>query len=129
MKKIIAKILMILYVIPLIGISITVHYCGGEISSISWFQTQDDKCDCGSEKMKGDCCQDKSFTFIANFEQIKSNKISDEVFNVVFFELPKVEQIFKHFDVSRLSQRKLYWQHPPNLYTDPLFILNSVYRI
>ena len=45
------------------GITITTHYCGGKLASVSVNLLDTEKCACGSKKMKKDCCKTTTCTF------------------------------------------------------------------
>ena len=83
MKKLIAILLMFLYIIPAIGVTVKTHCCGGKVTSLSLnpFDTKH-KCPCGSKKMKKDCCKDETTTFKLDDEQQKTKQISCNVVNL-----------------------------------------------
>lgn len=76
MKKIISIALLFHYVIPVIGISLSVQYCSEEITSISFGFDNSEKCVCGSKKMKQICCQDKNFSLKLKADQHKAPHVS-----------------------------------------------------
>lgn len=62
-KRILGLLLFFLYLIPSIGISGSLHYCGGEVAAIVIIPTDEHPCACGpDEPMDGSCCQDKAFS-------------------------------------------------------------------
>lgn len=129
MKKFVVTILLLLYLIPTFGINVTVHYCGGEISSVSFGTVATDKCACGSKKMKKNCCQDKNFSFEVDDDQSKTQVV--EITFLKYFDiqadLPKAFQ----FDYQYFPQiaTEDYFHHPPNNVKPPLYILHQVFRI
>ena len=129
MKKIIVTIFLLLYLIPTFGVNVTVHYCGGEISSVSFGEAGIDKCACGSKKMKKNCCQDKKFSFEVDDDQSKTPEAAItflKSFDIQTF-LPKA---FK-FDYNYFPQITSgdYFHHPPNNVKTALYILHQVFRI
>lgn len=59
MKKITAIILLFLFLLANTGIAVTVHYCGGRLSSFNFFSFVKSPCKCGKKSMKKDCCKNK----------------------------------------------------------------------
>ena len=57
MKRISLISLLFLYLIPAIGFSFNVHWCGGKVNSIKILSLEDDACICG-EKLPLGCCKD-----------------------------------------------------------------------
>ena len=115
--------------IPTFGINVNVHYCGGEISSISFGTSDADKCACGIKKMKKNCCEDKNFSFQVNDDQIKTQGftiISPNSFSVQVFS-PKAFQFENNYFPLITSED--YFHHPPNKVKPPLFLLHQVFRI
>ena len=129
MKKIIVTLLLILYLIPTSGINLSVHYCGGKISSIYFGTITTDKCACGSKKMKKNCCQDKNFSFQVDDEQIKAttSKLSfAKSFNLQIPFLHTFEFGYNpYFSITTTD----YFHFHPNYIKQPLYILNQVFRI
>jgi hypothetical protein len=63
MKYFASIVLSLLYLLPSVGLAISKHYCGGEISSVSCLPFHEHDCGCGEKEMDSDCCKDE-FCFI-----------------------------------------------------------------
>ena len=129
MKKFVVTILLLLYLIPTFGINVTVHYCGGVISSVSFGAVATDKCACGSKKMKKNCCQDKKFSFEGDDDQSKTQIVAITFFKFCDIQavLPKTFQFdYQYFPLIAAEN---YFHHPPNSVKPPLYILHQVFRI
>ncbi len=129
MKKFVITILLFLYLIPTFGINVTVHYCGGNISSIAFGAVNKDKCACGSNKMKKNCCEDKTFSFEVDDDQTRTQEsVLTFTYSLVFdITLPQsFEFSYTSFPVLASSD---YFHHPSNYVKPPLYILNQVFRI
>jgi hypothetical protein len=50
------------------GLAVSLHYCGGKVSSISIGEKQK-KCACGKKKMAKSCCKDKTTTLAIDDDQ------------------------------------------------------------
>jgi len=129
MKKILATILLILYLMPTFGLNVTVHYCFGKIASVSLGSSATNQCVCGIKKTTRSCCIDKNFTFQVDDNQIKTqncvisiNKsLGIKALNPISFKFEQLNfslVVFKH-----------NFYHPPNKAILPLYILNQVFRI
>lgn len=61
MKRIASILLFLIYLVPAIGVSVTMHYCGGRLASASLRLRPESKvCPCGMKAVKRSCCKDKT---------------------------------------------------------------------
>lgn len=72
LKKITYIIFTLFYLVLATKVSATIHFCGGAISSISFFEQKSEVCDCGKMSNKS-CCHD--FTFTCKFDNSNTNLI------------------------------------------------------
>ncbi|WP_264552489.1 HYC_CC_PP family protein [Flavobacterium sp. N2038] len=92
LKKCTGLFLALLLLVSNIGFAFDVHYCGGEIASVSLNTTvsgtPEKKC-CGASEKKSSCCKDK----VVHIEK----KSDHATFKIFFFQLdfPAVIQEFK----------------------------------
>jgi hypothetical protein len=70
LKNITYIILTLVYLVLATKVSATIHFCGGTISSISFFEQKSEVCDCGKMSNKS-CCHD--FTFTCKFDNSNTN--------------------------------------------------------
>jgi hypothetical protein len=56
-RKFVASLLLVLYLLPAEGIHLHRHFCSGEVAAISYFSKTDEK-DCCGEDRCDDCCYD-----------------------------------------------------------------------
>jgi len=59
LKKSISILLLFLFLFSNSGMAISLHWCGGKISSIHLFKGGKHSCKCGKKAMKPNCCKDK----------------------------------------------------------------------
>ena len=126
LRKCTGLFLAFLLLVSNIGFAFDVHYCGGEIASVSLNTTAsaapEKKC-CGASEKKSSCCKDK----VVHFEK-KSDNATLKMF---FFQLafPAVIQEYKPFAFLAISNFKSNQVIP--YYSDanapPLFKLYSQY--
>lgn len=130
MKKITVILLMFLYLIPAIGITVSAHYCGGRLSSVSLnpFDTSH-KCSCGSKKMKKDCCKDVVNTFELDDEQKRPQPILFN-FGAIAIAPPAVScaVVYNHKSPI-LSAEFDHRSHPPDDVKHPLYLRHQVFQI
>jgi hypothetical protein len=62
MKKATVIILSFMYLVFSTGLTMSVHYCGGEVNSISFTEGIKDCSSCGKKAMKG-CCKDQTSSY------------------------------------------------------------------
>lgn len=129
MKKIATTFLLLLYLIPIFGVNVTVHYCGGEISSIFLGETSDNKCACGVKKMKKNCCEDENFSYQVDDDHAKAQQFSistPKTFDIQAIQPLSFQLANVFFPLITLDD---YFHHPPDNKKQPLYILNQVFLI
>jgi hypothetical protein len=68
MKRFLSIILSFLYISLSTSAAISIHYCGGELESIS-INSYSEGCCCGSSEMSRDCCKDESLVLKLDTDQ------------------------------------------------------------
>jgi hypothetical protein len=107
MKRIALLFFAFLYLMPAVGFSINVHWCGKKINSVSIGHLKADNCPCG-KKMKRNCCSD-FHTFVklddshkaAPTVSVAANKLTQPVTLAAFGVIQNNTLIrsFIHFDL------------------------------
>ncbi|MCG3165034.1 MAG: hypothetical protein POELPBGB_00794 [Bacteroidia bacterium] len=128
MKRISIIFIMFLYLIPSIGFSVTVHYCGGKIASVSFFNEKG-KCGCGNKKMKKDCCKDETTIYQLDNEQQKIQQCSFNFQQTKEFQ-PALNINEQTTYQSTFNPTTFYnCAHPPDEVKHPLYIQHRAFRI
>ncbi|MDQ3192920.1 MAG: hypothetical protein M3Q58_15130 [Bacteroidota bacterium] len=129
MKSISFIILIFLYLIPAIGINGTVHYCGGDIASITVNGIgSSEKCGCGSKRMASDCCNDENFSFHLDDDQYTPQYTFTSLKSFNFS--PSISSQFSIDYRTPIVQKGLYYtHHPPDNVKTPIYILHQVFII
>lgn len=129
MKRSIALALFLLYVVPVIGINISVHYCCGKIASISFGAENANLCACGSKKMKKNCCQNKTFSFQLKCDQQVSTPLSLKITNSKNFQFSVIPDFeLNYYPILNVTSTYSL-EHPPDKSKLPIYILNKIFRI
>lgn len=130
MNKVVVILVMLLYLIPAVGVTVSVHRCDGKITSSSFYPLDmGHGCSCGSKKMKKDCCQDETASVRLDDDQQKRQ--------FVFCSLTKLSKGQTAFLYNRVpnSQTPLlstefdYNRHPPDDIKHPLYLRHRVFQI
>lgn len=130
MKRATVILLMFLYLIPAIGVTVSAHYCGGKITSVSFnpFDTKH-KCPCGSKKMKKDCCKDETATIKLDDKQQKAQQAFYKVVKVTDFQPAVSTTLTLDYKTPLLLTEFDHSSHPPDDVKHPLYIRHCVFRI
>ncbi|MDZ4759059.1 MAG: hypothetical protein SGJ10_13100 [Bacteroidota bacterium] len=130
MRKIFAILLLFCYLIPAIGLSVSVHYCGGRLASFSIIGTDEAKCPCGDMPMKKDCCKDKTASFKIKDTQRNSKQIIVIVYKG-FKQLPIASTPLYGINYTSIfSEQEIQFDHPPPLLNEQaIYLLNQVFLI
>ena len=129
MKRVTVILLLFCYLIPSIGLSVTTHYCGGKLASISFLFSNNHKCKCGKKAMKKNCCQDKTTTFKIDDTQNSSKRISLALFKNYNFLSPAFAVYSINFSQADVERHIAFLRPPPLQKDRPIFLLNRVFLI
>lgn len=129
MKEALSILFLFLYIIPAIGVNVSLHYCGKKLSSFSLNGESVVQCFCGSKKAKKSCCSDKSISIKLSDDQQENSKFITGVSKGIGgCFAPAVNLFFADYfggDVDAVFLK----QHPPNNVNAPLYIVYGVFRI
>lgn len=131
MKRFIVIVFLFIYIVPAIGCNINVHYCGGEVASISINPVIDSEtCVCGSKKMDKDCCKDKQMSFKLKAEHQKYSQTAFDLFHSFDAALETSIPEYR-FDFYALDAQInwYHYHHPPDSVRQALHILHQVFII
>lgn len=128
MKKLLAILVMLLYIVPAVGVNVSAHFCGGYPVTESSSKEQK-SCFCGSKSMKKSCCKNKQQLLKIDDTQQNSElpvqKFSNPFYAVFSIPAELASVIFTSY-TNAIGQRL---PKPPSLYREPIYLLNRVFRI
>lgn len=129
MKRITIILLLICYLIPSIGLSVTTHYCGGKLASISILNIKSPTCRCGKKPMKKGCCKDKATILKIKDTQQFSKQVSLSASKTFTFQ--PLYSVLTDLNSSITTYKlNIPFAHPPPLQkSEPLYLLNRVFLI
>ncbi|KAF2334402.1 HYC_CC_PP family protein [Flavobacterium daemonense] len=126
LKKCTGLFLAFLLLVSNIGFAFDVHYCGGEIASVTLktaVQSSPEKKCCGENEKKSSCCKDK----VVHFEK----KSDNATFKIFFFQLDFPAVIQQYKPIAFLSVPNFKSNQIISYYSDanapPLFKLYNQY--
>jgi hypothetical protein len=130
MKRIVSIIILVLYIIPVIGINLSLHYCGGKITSVSFNAKNKGSCSCKSQVMKKGCCQNKEISIKQTSDQDKAPECYLSQVNLIhFLDYLSSAFSFLYFQPSFISNQLYCSHHPPDNVKHTLYIINQNFRI
>jgi hypothetical protein len=130
MKRIAAILLMILYVVPVVGVTVSAHYCGSINTSVSYnpFDTTH-KCLCGSMKMQDNCCKDQNSIMKLDNDQHKTQQVTLSLVKSVDF-YPIIDLGYTLSVPALMIDNGLHdIHHPPDDTSPALFLFHRVLLI
>lgn len=129
MRRITTILLFVCYLIPCMGMSVNIHYCGGKVKSVSLISSNNTRCACSKKTMKKGCCQDKVAFIKAPQDHNIQKTISYPSFKTNFSN-SEVLLYSSIFGSNYKAGRILTWTDPPPAYCSlNLYLLNQVFRI
>jgi hypothetical protein len=116
--------------IPAIGVTVSAHYCGGKVTSVSLnpIDTKH-KCPCGSKKMPKNCCKDETTTVKLDDEQQKAQQISCNAVKFTDFQPAIPTNLTFDYHTPFLTTEFDHSAHPPDDLKHPLYIRHRVFLI
>ena len=130
MKRFIACLLMLLYVVSVSGATFNVHFCGSKLQALSFAGFDHKGCCFGKAKpKKAGCCKDRMVSIKAgnDHKQIENISAPSSISKIFIAEVPTYLDLFISNPTITLI---------PNFHSPPirdgdtkLFILHSVFRI
>jgi hypothetical protein len=130
MRNIKIILFILLYLCATIGLHGSMHYCGGEISSIAVNGIEEgEKCGCDKETMSESCCSEKGFSYKINDESFKVPVLRTiNVFQNLDLFLPDLFIHFTNFFNKQVVSHNSH--HPPDdVKLLSIYILYRVFRI
>lgn len=130
MKRVSVILVMLLYLIPAVGVTVSVHICDGAIKSASFNPFDSDhRCSCGSKKMKKDCCKDETASIKLEEDQQKKQFVSYGLAKVVDLRTTFSNKPTFYCQTQLLSSEFDYGLHPPDDVKHPVYIRHRVFQI
>jgi len=123
MKRALIILLASFYLIFASGLTLSLHYCGGKLKSVSLFSSNEEGC-CGKKMKSKGCCKNKT-TFIKVKDSHNSAKITE--LNSVYFHVIAVAATQLNAS-SRINETYIVsnYHAPPVLYDNPLYLKHRV---
>lgn len=128
-KRILLLLVVFLYLIPSIGFTVSVHYCGGKLASVSFLDTNESKkCPCGSGMSKKSCCENVVLSLKLSGQQQKNTPPS---WDVAVIALLPVKTTFESL-ISTVVERPVpayLSESPPGRFKQPIYLQNESFLI
>ncbi len=137
MKRILSLIIMVLYLLPALGMTVSTHYCGGKLADVSLFGSKPKMtCSCGAMTpknkilVKRKCCEQVVFSLKLDNQQLKQSTLDHKSPNAVLAE--------KQFDFGFIRNTIIVTPKvalsyspdlPPGRYKEPIYIQNDSFLI
>jgi hypothetical protein len=128
MKKVIALFLLFIFLISNTGMAITIHFCGGKVSSISIVSTNKDRCKCGKKAMKKNCCKEKTTVLKIKDDVVKTNSSIVKVATQQLFLNITKQLVFSNTSPTNYTTLSFY-RPPPLQPNTPLYLLDRAFLI
>lgn len=126
MKRLLTSIIAIIYFCISSGFIMNVHYCMGKVSKVNIEITPSKMCACGKKETKGCCKTESKFYKITDNHQATYADVSV----ISPFHIVPTFYSYSHPVVTSTSTAVTYNTHaPPILRSQPIYILNCVFRI
>lgn len=128
MKKLLVILLLIVYGTASFGATVHIHYCCGKLKKVDFTPPKENSCKSGKAHMMGSkpCCDNKQVEL-----KIKSEQDASKVFHASFY-VDAIQAVHRNYFVLAPLQNKNLLPEvfaPPPIASNPLFILNCVFRI
>lgn len=130
MRKVFALLLVMAYLIPSVGVSVSAHYCEDKLDSITLGNADENDCPCEAESIDNDCCKDITIIINSNDNKHIAVPLAINYLKEAGKQIPVC--ITKIYYNKPLSAVNIYsnYLHPPSCNNEqPLYLSNQVFRI
>lgn len=128
MKKFITILLTICYLLPAVGFSMDLHWCGKSVKIVTINSSHQKKCPCG-KKMPSKCCKDVHVSVKITDNQKASAQLSAPQNNFVKqISTCIIALVLTPFSDNCLNDFSCY-HAPPFKTKQPAYISNHIFRI
>ncbi len=86
-KKFLSISLLCLYLVSSAGLTISLHYCGGDLAALGIFNDPSCCCDNVKANKKDDCCKNENKSFKITADQNKA-EFAEKKFHTAYYYLP-----------------------------------------
>lgn len=127
-KKVFSMVLLIVFLMSNIGVTVSMHFCGGLLNSIDIFTFNGHSCKCGKKAMEKNCCKDKTTFLRVKNDLANANQINYKI------ACPKLIAVFATQTINIPSAQCQYatanFYHPPLFKPKtPIYLLDRVFLI
>lgn len=138
MKRVFSLIIMVLYLLPAFGMTVSTHYCGGKLADVSLFGSKAKmNCACGTPApankvfAKRKCCEQIIYSLKLEDQQIKEPVINFKNPDSGFPQLESFHCCFYTFTVNGQPETVVIYSPdlPPGRYNTPIYIQNDSFLI
>ena len=138
MKRILSLVILILYLVPATGMTVSTHYCGGKLADVSLFGVKTKmKCSCGTVPLrnkvflKRKCCEQHTFSLKLENQQLKEAVSHPKVHDVGTLEEIKFRFAYtgRIFCTPSKTICNYCPELPPGRYKAPIYIQNDSFLI
>jgi len=129
MKKIFLITILFLYLIPSIGITVSAHFCRGELSGISFGAEKQKRCGCKVGAVRKNCCEDVVLSMKIKDDQQKVAPVSFKL--VQLAALPSKPDFAHPLVILSVEKPTVIYpvEIPPGRFKQPLYLQNESFLI
>lgn len=113
MRRIGFILMFMLYTFSSVGVSVTLHFCGGSFEHFSWGKHDSGPCSCGVGQMKKSCCKDVYLDWRISSKQVPSDEIIPTFASTDFIPQIVYSQEFQGFNLKSSSDLWSIETRPP----------------
>jgi hypothetical protein len=128
MRKLLSAFLIFIYILPAVGFSMDVHWCGKKLKVVAFDSPHEKKCPCNKEMPSG-CCKDSHVSVKLSDNQKTTTQLNaphnsfvKKINPLVSFSVPTLESHAVAFDFTK-------YHAPPFKSKLPVYLVNSIIRI
>lgn len=138
MKRILSLIIMVLYLLPAFGMTVSTHYCGGKLAHVSLFGSKPKmNCACNTPNtqnrilVKNKCCEQFVYSLKLENQQLKQSTISFKSVDPAVLEETQFHfDSVQHTVFVTLEEALSYAPDlPPGRYKTPIYIQNDSFLL
>lgn len=125
MRRIIAILISIFYLIPTIGYSIDIHWCGNRIAKVSFYSSKETSCGtCATPKK---CC--KTTHIVVKLKDSQYGSTSLKINPKILYQWSTLIERHLPMTIGHNNLVYLLYRPPPLLQKEPIYLTTKVFRV
>ncbi len=117
------------YILIISGVTVNLHFCCGNLKTISFSSTSNESSCCKSKKTTKGCCHDTTTLIKVKEKHFAGDTIKIRLAQFDGIDLVSSQHYFYAFKILKSDEIVVDYHSPPPNYKTPIYLKNNVFII